>query len=45
MERLGRVPEPGDVFTEGPWRITVTAADERRVRQLRVEQAEAGTVC
>ena len=45
MERLGRVPEPGDVFTEGPWRITVTAADERRVRQLRVEQAEAGAVC
>lgn len=45
MERLGRVPEPGDVFAEGPWRITVTAADERRVRQLRVEQAEAGTVC
>ena len=45
MERLGRVPEPGDAFTEGPWRITVTAADERRVRQLRVEQAEAGTVC
>ena len=45
MERLGRVPEPGDVFTEGPWRITVTAADERRVRQLRVEQAESGTVC
>ena len=45
MERLGRVPEPGDAFTEGPWRITVTAADERRVRQLRVEQAEAGAVC
>ena len=45
MERLGRVPEPGDVFTEGPWRITVTAADERRVRQLRVEKAEAGAVC
>ena len=45
MERLGRVPEPGDVFTEGPWRITVTAADERRVRQLRVDQAEAGAVC
>lgn len=45
MERLGRVPEPGDTFTEGPWRITVTAADERRVRQLRVEKAEAGAVC
>ena len=45
MERLGRVPEPGDAFTEGPWRITVTAADERRVRQLRVEKAEAGAVC
>ena len=45
MERLGRVPEPGDAFTEGPWRITVTATDERRVRQLRVEQAEAGAVC
>ena len=45
MGRLGRVPEPGDTFTEGPWRITVTAADERRVRQLRVEKAEAGAVC
>lgn len=45
MERLGRVPEPGDTFTEGPWRITVTAADERRVRQLRAEKAEAGAVC
>ena len=45
MERLGRVPEPGDTFAEGPWRITVTAADERRVRQLRVEKAEAGAVC
>ncbi|MBR4991648.1 MAG: HlyC/CorC family transporter [Clostridia bacterium] len=41
MEQLEKVPEAGDSFWADGWKVTVTATDERRVREIRVEQPEA----
>ena len=41
MEQLEKVPEAGDSFWADSWKVTVTATDERRVREIRVEQLEA----
>ena len=38
MERLDKVPLQGDRFEMDGWRITVTGTDERRVKEIRVEQ-------
>ena len=43
MEQLEKVPEAGDSFFAEGWKVTVTATDERRVREIRVEQPEAET--
>ena len=40
MEQLEKVPEQGDSFTMCGWKVTVTATDERRVQEIRVEQLE-----
>ena len=40
MEQLEKVPEQGDSFTMCGWKITVTGTDERRVKEIRVEQLE-----
>jgi CBS domain containing-hemolysin-like protein len=34
------VPEQGDSFTMCGWKVTVTATDERRVQEIRVERLE-----
>ena len=41
MEQLEKVPEAGDSFWADGWKVTVTATDERRVREIRVEQPAA----
>ena len=38
MERIDKVPETGDSFLCDGWRVTVTATDERRIKEIRVEQ-------
>ena len=43
MEQLEKVPEAGNSFFAEGWKVTVTATDERRVREIRVEQPEAET--
>ena len=40
MEQLEKVPEAGDSFTMCGWKVTVTATDERRVQEIRVEKTE-----
>lgn len=40
MEQLEKVPEAGDSFTMCGWKVTITDTDERRVREIRVEQLE-----
>ena len=40
MEQLEKVPEQGDSFTMCGWKVTVTATDERRVQEIRVERLE-----
>ena len=40
MEQLEKVPDAGDSFTMCGWKVTVTATDERRVQEIRVEQLE-----
>ena len=40
MEQLEKVPEQGDSFTMCGWKSTVTGTDERRVKEIRVEQLE-----
>ena len=40
MEQLEKVPGAGDSFTMCGWKVTVTATDERRVQEIRVEQLE-----
>jgi CBS domain containing-hemolysin-like protein len=39
-EELGRVPRQGDAMETGELRIVVTRADEKRVRQVRLERRE-----
>jgi CBS domain containing-hemolysin-like protein len=41
LERLGRVPKPGDILQAGRVRIEVTRAGPRAVQELRVEQLRA----
>lgn len=38
LEETGRVPSQGETFTLLGLRFTVTAADERRIRKVRVEE-------
>ncbi len=40
-EQLGNIPRPGDAFTKDGWRFTVTASDERRVDEVRVQREES----
>ena len=40
MEQLEKVPDVGDSFVMCGWKVTVTATDERRVQEIRVEQLE-----
>ena len=40
MEQLEKVPDVGDSFTMCGWKVTVTATDERRVQEIRVERLE-----
>lgn len=40
-QQLGNIPKPGDSFTEGDWRFTVTAADNRRVGEVCAEHITA----
>lgn len=45
MDTLGRVPEPGEHVTVGPWRLTAVDTTERRVREVMAERThEAGTM-
>jgi CBS domain containing-hemolysin-like protein len=44
MERIDKVPETGDSFLCDGWRVTVTATDERRIKEIRVEQANADAI-
>ena len=37
VTQLGRVPEPGETLTWGRLRITVLAADKRKIHKLRIE--------
>jgi CBS domain containing-hemolysin-like protein len=41
LERLGRVPKPGDILQAGRVRIEVTRAGPRAIQELRVEQLRA----
>ena len=41
MEQLEKVPDVGDSFVMCGWKVTVTATDERRVQEIRVEQLES----
>ncbi|MGH7201604.1 MAG: transporter associated domain-containing protein, partial [Planctomycetaceae bacterium] len=41
LDRLGRVPEPGETVTWRNLRITVLAADKRRIDRLRIEVDES----
>ena len=34
MDRLGRLPRPGDIVEEDGWRLRVTSTDGRRVREV-----------
>lgn len=34
MDRLGRMPAPGDVIEETGWRLEVTSTDGRRIREV-----------
>jgi CBS domain containing-hemolysin-like protein len=36
MARLGHIPVPGEVVTEGGWEFTVIEVERRRVEQVRV---------
>ncbi len=38
MGELGRVPEPGEHVTIGPWRLTAVDTTERRVREVMAER-------
>ena len=40
MEQLEKVPNVGDSFVMCGWKVTITATDERRVQEIRVEQLE-----
>ena len=40
MEQLEKVPDVGDSFVMCGWKVTVTATDERRVQEIRVERLE-----
>tara|TARA_B100000686_G_scaffold303486_1_gene340350 strand:+ start:370 stop:576 length:207 start_codon:yes stop_codon:yes gene_type:complete len=37
ITRLGRIPVPGESLDWEQWRFHIEAADQRRVRRLRVE--------
>ncbi len=39
MERLARMPEPGDEFQEGPFRVWVQSIQDRRVGRVVIQQA------
>ena len=41
MEQLEKVPDVGDSFVMCGWKVTVTATDERRVSEIRVEKLES----
>jgi CBS domain containing-hemolysin-like protein len=36
MARLGHIPVPGEVVTEGGWEFTTIEVERRRVEQVRV---------
>jgi len=38
MEQIAKVPEAGDTFVMENWQVTVTATDERRVREIRIHR-------
>ena len=40
MEQLEKVPDAGDTFEMCGWKVTITATDERRVSEIRVEKLE-----
>jgi CBS domain containing-hemolysin-like protein len=42
IERLGRIPNVGDVVQVGGVRIEVLAADRRRVRQVAIARVQRG---
>ena len=42
LDRLGRIPEPGDRVDEQGWQIVVEAIDRRRVSRLRVVRPPTG---
>jgi len=41
MEQLEKVPDAGDTFEMCGWKVTITATDERRVSEIRVEKLES----
>jgi len=41
LERLGRIPQPGDTVDVEGWRLTVTEMDRHRVAEVRIEPGEA----
>jgi CBS domain containing-hemolysin-like protein len=41
LDRLGRIPEPGDRFTYDGWTVQVAAMDRLRVATVRLEAPEA----
>ena len=42
MDRLGRLPETGDVVEEEGWRLRVTRTDGRRVREVELTPVHSG---
>jgi putative hemolysin len=43
LDRLGSVPEGGEVVTLGEWRMTVADVERHRIRKVRVERLDAPT--
>ena len=42
MDRLGRLPRPGDVVEDGNWRVEVLSTEGRRVGEVEITQREPG---
>ncbi len=40
MERLARMPEPGDEILEGAYRVRVATLEDRRVGRVEIERLE-----